>query len=81
VDIITTNSGPGNVFVYLPRGEAGILLGELVASHCPEGPATDGFGRPCPQGDWCAPGYRLVPMAQAWPGMMLARDEIVAVPG
>ena len=48
--------------------------GNAADSEHPRGPATDLSGRECPAGDWAAPGCRLVPMIEAWPGMMLARD-------
>lgn len=45
----------GNTFAYElapPWRDA-----PLVFSLCPEGPAADPFGQPCPMGQWTAPGW------------------------
>lgn len=68
-EMVIINSGPGNRFVY--EGKPGNWT--LIASHCPNGPATDGYGNDCPQGDWCDSRYGLVRMTEVWPGVMLRR--------
>lgn len=76
-DVHVAQSGAGNYFAY-ERDSTGIT--RLIASHCPDGPATDLYGLGCPQGDWAAPGWELVPLVQAWPGMMIMRTPSADVP-